>query len=746
MMKGQPKKRTRKAGIGSLFAWAALITGAIALIRSLRRNARQPRIQPRTVPGGHYKVVVIGSGFGGSLSGLTVARAMDERGRGEKLLMLERGVWWTTPVNTVEDKDGSTARFLRQNGQPVQFWNSIDHFTGLFDLVLRCLRRPGNEDGLYAQTIFGRNGPLGLAENDGVSIVGGNGVGGGSLVYSNVTIAPPDFVLDDPVWPVRWDGQRDYWFDLARDAIGSGVLYAWEKRKGSIQDEQLKRLRISAGLSNLATRSTRLDPHWPKDSNGKPIKRIDLSSLQSTITPDPAHALWIDRARVFQTAMSHLTQDFGTVDSAINDLPVEPAPFNQDGSPVNYCERQGRCILGCLPNARQTLSKQLMAAIHGTPQLFNKPAQPPQLPGMALETRSEVEVIRARPGGGYEIQYTHRDGQRPNQVVRKTVTADIVIVAAGCTSTNEILLRSKMSGGLPHLSDKLGYGFSTNGDSLQFLSNTRERTYLTRGPMMTSFGLFHSVGSGDGVDPSRFHAIEDNGFPKVFAILVGIGQPLARWLARGHGQQPKSFLTRATALWVSRKAVPKSVRTLLPEAAKLHDTFRSEDEALSNMLCVATMGRDEANGQFRLGDPAAGDSPLRLERADGKEFHQDPIYHEIQHTLNQFAEILTGRKGAQFQNPFFDLGRGKGSLLAPVPLTHPLGGCRMAASPADGVVDEFGRAFDASQNGSDPYYKGLYVVDASIIPTSLGVNPTLTIAALALRAGDQIVKDLYPET
>ena len=50
-------------------------------------------------------------------------------------------------------------------------------------------------------------------------------------------------------------------------------------------------------------------------------------------------------------------------------------PRNYPGKPVNYCERQGRCNVGCLPGARHTLNKQLMAAIFGkidgTPPLFN---------------------------------------------------------------------------------------------------------------------------------------------------------------------------------------------------------------------------------------------------------------------------------------------------------------------------------------------------------------------------------------
>jgi choline dehydrogenase-like flavoprotein len=63
---------------------------------------------------------------------------------------------------------------------------------------------------------------------------------------------------------------------------------------------------------------------------------------------------------------------------------------------------------------------------------------------------------------------------------------------------------------------------------------------------------------------------------------------------------------------------------------------------------------------------------------------------------------------------------------------HPLGGCRMAASPELGVVDHRGAVFG---------YEGLYCIDSSIVPTSLGVNPSLTIAALSERCAERLVAD-----
>ena len=67
---------------------------------------------------------------------------------------------------------------------------------------------------------------------------------------------------------------------------------------------------------------------------------------------------------------------------------------------------------------------------------------------------------------------------------------------------------------------------------------------------------------------------------------------------------------------------------------------------------------------------------------------------------------------------------------------HPLGGCPMADDHAEGVVDGHGRVHG---------YPGLYVSDGSIVPTALGVNPSETIAALAERNVEDLVKAGAPQ-
>src|SRR5215217_5017853 len=213
--------------------------------------------------GERYDVVVIGSGFGGTITALSLARAFKHRARGERILMLERGTWWTTPVGTVQDKEVKTYGFLREQGQPVQFWSSAENFRGFLDLYTRCVRRKHNEDGLYDLTMFGRKGLFGLRRNDGVSILRACGVGGGSLVYANVTTRPPDVVTHDPRWPLtRTAGQRDEYYELARDAIGRGVIHALYQRdvaRDATNAVPAPLKPVNTGLSNIATHSPRLN-------------------------------------------------------------------------------------------------------------------------------------------------------------------------------------------------------------------------------------------------------------------------------------------------------------------------------------------------------------------------------------------------------------------------------------------------------------------------------------------------------
>ena len=99
------------------------------------------------------------------------------------------------------------------------------------------------------------------------------------------------------------------------------------------------------------------------------------------------------------------------------------------------------------------------------------------------------------------------------------------------------------------------------------------------------------------------------------------------------------------------------------------------------------------------------------------------LFADLERTANELAEAAEA-------TPFYAL---EGGPLNKFMTVHPLGGCPMADDPAHGVVDDAGRVHG---------YPGLYVLDGSIVPTALGVNPSKTIAALAERGAARLVEDL----
>src|SRR5690606_24618150 len=98
---------------------------------------------------------------------------------------------------------------------------------------------------------------------------------------------------------------------------------------------------------------------------------------------------------------------------------------------------------------------------------------------------------------------------------------------------------------------------------------------------------------------------------------------------------------------------------------------------------------------------------------------------------------IGGAGGSYVKNPL------AGTLMGHQPATaHPLGGCVMASDRTQGVVNHKGQVFDAGPGrGESDVHQGLYVIDGSIIPRSLGVNPLLTITALAERAMIHLASD-----
>ncbi len=583
----------------------------------------------------NFDAIVIGTGFGGTIAATKLAA------KGKKVMMLERGTFWVTPEKLGQPPAGGKKPIpvwaKEQNPpMPVQYWARPNHRDGLLDFFA-SVRSQLNKDGLYQYSIFKQ-----------ADILTASGVGGGSLIYSNVTLRPQAEVLQ-----------------------GIGL--------------------------NLADAEYQTAFKWMEDFRGKlnrVVTKIPLPGRDvSNLTDDDY--LYLDRARSLRDAAKISSQKLGIqmpwepLDLSLVEYDPDRGAASDAAKNHTFCERQGRCILGCLPAARHTLNKTLYA------KLLSDPTK-----GVSLSPLAEVRDIK-QIAGGYEVRYRdHRDGNT------KTLTAPMVFLAGGTLGSTEILLRSRDRGGLK-LSAKLGTHFSTNGDFGAFCVGTTKPVYSTRGPINTS-GIHAKF------DGLHIH-VEDAGIPEMFAAIASTTIGVLDNFAQREALKAKmKFAFLSMALPDLRDFFPHLPDTRDPKS------FETEAEMVANIFFFNVMGQDDASGKFTLDN-----DNLKLDW--DKKIGETPIFGKIETLLKSLSESMGGR---YVPFPFW-----KGLGNKKLTVTHPLGGCPIAPTSFDGVVDELGRVFDGNKPpGSTDVYPGLYVVDGSAIPGALAINPTLTIAAQALKS------------
>jgi cholesterol oxidase len=158
---------------------------------------------------------------------------------------------------------------------------------------------------------------------------------------------------------------------------------------------------------------------------------------------------------------------------------------------------------------------------------------------------------------------------------------------------------------------------------------------------------------------------------------------------------------------------------------------QSPEERLYHMMLLFGMGADDSNGKLIIDDKGH----LTLEHS----YNLDQIVlNNIVEAMKLFANGI-GKNGENDLTVLLWSEKSKSQISA-----HPLGGCPMGNSSSDGVVNSFGEVFKIDSGST---YKDLHVVDGSIIPNALGVNPSLTISALAFRIAERITgnKKYWPK-
>ncbi|MFP1684532.1 GMC oxidoreductase [Alloalcanivorax sp. C16-1] len=514
--------------------------------------------------------LIIGSGFGGSVMACRLAE------RGEQVVVLERGRRWRP-----EDYPSVS--------QDHWFWDEDE---------------PERQNGWLDFRYFGD-----------MSIALGAGVGGGSLIYANVSIEPPPQVFEQG-WP---------------EAITHAILKPHYRTVGRMLNVQ-----------------TLPDRQWT------PRTRLMHESADKL-----GHG---HRFRVVPQAITFDPDWHAGLDDAFDYRHSKPWT-NEQGQRQGTCVHCGNCDLGCPVQAKNTLDLNYLARA--------------EQKGADVRPLQQVRWIRPLEGGDYEVGVRDLDAR-----AWRRLRARRVIVAAGSVGSTELLLRCRdQYKTLPRLSPALGRGWTSNGDFMTPAFYPDRDIAPTRGPTITS-----AIDYLDGSDGGARYFVEDGGIPDL----------LGNWLERA-GRHPRLARTRLGAALLE---------------------YGRDSNPFAGLMPWFGQAIDGPGGHFALG--RRWYAPWKKDRLRLKW-----DYRFAEKAVQALAERhlrLTEATGGRAMTPA--TWRWFRNLVTP----HPLGGCNMANTVKQGVVNHAGEVFN---------YPGVFVVDGATVPRALGLNPSRTIAALAEHAAEQ---------
>ncbi len=453
---------------------------------------------------------------------------------------------------------------------------------------------------------------------------------------------------------------------------------------------------VNANVSLRADERVFDDSCWPEALRGDLATHLEdgyrraEEMLKPTLLPDSVTDL---------KKLKALADSSTVLRGRFNRVPINVSfteHVNHVGVAQPACTMCGDCVSGCNNGAKNTVLMNYLpdARNHGA-KIFTKVAV------RFVERKDDRWLVH------YQLLGTGRERFDAPSLF---VSADIVVLAAGSLGSTEILLRSAANG-LP-LSTNVGRRLTGNGDVLAFSYNSDQEVdgvgWGNRGdgrlgpvgPCITGF-----IDNRAESELDQGMVIEEGSIPGALADSL-----------------PRSMATVSRTVGVDTDSgLADRVKEIGRELESLvHGAYNG---AVRNTQTYLVMCHDDGAGTAVLESDR-----LRIRWPD---VGAQPIFEKVSEALQHATGPLGG---TYLRSPIWT--EVLGQRLVSV---HPLGGCVMSEDAEHGVVNHKGQVFSGPY-GAD-IHEGLYVSDGSVIPRPLGVNPLLTISALAERCATLLTDD-----
>ncbi|HTP02710.1 MAG TPA: GMC family oxidoreductase [Anaerolineales bacterium] len=443
----------------------------------------------------------------------------------------------------------------------------------------------------------------------------------------------------------------------------------------------------SLGYGNvleIPTDETFATPAWNRGTPWGEVLKPHYQTARRMLGVAPNPKLWKadDLFRQFAAEAGMATTFRATEVGAFfgDEGKLVPDPyFGGSGPARSGCIHCGGCMVGCRYNAKNTLPKNYL--------YFAEKA--------GAELIAEVKVFDVKPvpaeesdGARYEVHFRRSTSVLSRKA--RNVRARNVIFSAGVMGTMRLLLNLRdVRKSLPRLSPQLGEMVRTNSEAL-----------------LGSVARHSDIDYSQGVAISSVY--NSDAITRIEPVRYPAGSSLMRFLAAPLIDTDVSVPVRVLRFigWAIAHPMDFAKALFLPGWAR-------------NLTIILVMQRADNRLRFRIG--RSGFTLFRRGMiAEPVRGYEIPAQVKGTHEL---AREFARRSG----------GIALGSLgenLFGLPTTaHILGGAPVGADASDGVVDHH---FEIHN------YPGLFIVDGSIMPANPGVNPSLTITALAEYAMSQV--------